>query len=112
MPTLAAISARDRAVEMVLVLHLLTILSILLALQLEHASTLPSTVWRVAGCTLIGCRSAVVKIGGPFTIEGGVLLNVFQLPTVALPRVRLGLWRPPSKTLSKKKSLPCLSWRA
>ena len=44
MPTLAAISARDHAPEMVLVLHLLPILSFLLALQLEEASTLPITV--------------------------------------------------------------------
>ena len=49
MPTLAAMSARHRAAEMVLVLHLLTILGFLLLLHLKHASTPPVTVGRVVG---------------------------------------------------------------
>ena len=71
MPTFAAISARYRAAEMVLVLHLLTFFTSLLVLQLQHASTLAITVGRVAGSTLIVRRATVEKITGPFTLRGG-----------------------------------------
>ena len=71
MPTLAATSAGYCATEMVLVLHLLTIFSFLLALYLEHASTLPITVGRLAGYTLIICRMTVETIWAPLPSEGG-----------------------------------------
>ena len=98
MPMLAAISARYRAAEMVLPLHPLTIFSFLLALELEHASTRPITVGHVAGSTLIVRRTTLEKISGPFTIRGGALLHMFQLPSTALPRVRVLSRRPPSRT--------------
>ena len=99
MPALAAISARYRAAEMVLVLCLLTIFGFLLALQLEQASTSPITVWRVAASALVVRRTTAEKIRDPFTIGGGHFFHMFQLPTTAFPRVRLGLRRPPSGTL-------------
>ena len=71
MPTLAAISTRCRATEMVLVLQLLTILSFLLALQLEQARTPPITVGRVARSTFIVRRTTIEKIRGPFAFGGG-----------------------------------------
>ena len=98
-PPLAAISARYRAAETVWVLYLLTIFSFLCALQLEHARTSPITVRRVAGSTRIVRRTTVEKIGAPFTFGGGGLRQVPQLPTTALPRVRVGLRRPPSRSL-------------
>ena len=99
MPPLAAKTARYRAAELGLVLYLLTIFSFLRALQLEHARTSPITVGRVAGSTFIICRTTVEKIGGPFIFEGGGLSHVLQLPPTALPRVRVGLRRPPSRRL-------------
>ena len=69
-PTLAAISAHYRAAEMVPVLHLLTIFSFLLALQLEHSSSPSITLGRVAWSTFIVRRMAVEDIRGPFTIGG------------------------------------------
>ena len=71
MLTLAAISACYRTAEIVLVLHLLTIFSFLLALQLEQARTTPIKVGRVAGSYLLVRRTAVERIGGPFTVGGG-----------------------------------------
>ena len=71
MPPLAAISARYRAAEMVLVLHLLIIFGFLRALQLKDARTLPISVGRVAGSTLIVRGTTVEKIWGPFTFGGG-----------------------------------------
>ena len=58
---------------------LLPIFSFLLALRLEHASTTPITIARVAGSTLI-----VRTIRHPFKIGGRGILHVLQLPTVAL----------------------------
>ena len=52
MPPFAAISARYRAAEEVLVLYLLIMFGFLCALQLEHARTSPITVRQVAGSTL------------------------------------------------------------
>ena len=72
MPTFTAISARYRAAEMVLLLHLLTIFCFLRALQLEHARTSSITFGRVAGSTLIVRRTTVKEIRGPFTLGGGV----------------------------------------
>ena len=86
LPPFAAISARYRAAEMVLVLppdHL----------QLKDARTLPITVGREAGST------TVEKIRGPITFGGGGLIHVLQLPTTALPRVRVGFRRPPSRSI-------------
>ena len=71
MPMLAAIWARYRAAELVLVLHLLTIFGFLLALQLEQASTSPITVARVAGSMLIFRMTTVEKIGAPLPLEAG-----------------------------------------
>ena len=95
----AAISARSRTAEMVPVLHRLTVFTFLLALQLEHASTPPTTVGGVAASTLVVRRTAVEKISGFFACGGGGLLHVFQLSTTALPSVRPGLRPPPSRTL-------------
>ena len=53
MPTLAATSASYCAAEIVLVLLLLSILSLLLALQLEQAGSSPIAVGPVAWCTFI-----------------------------------------------------------
>ena len=89
--TFAATSARYHAAEMVLVLHLLTIFGFLRALQLERARTSPFTVRSVAGCTLIVRRTTVEKIRGPFTLGEGAPSHMFQLPTTALPKVRVGM---------------------
>ena len=62
MPTLAAIPACDRAAEVVLVFHLLTIFCFLLALQLEHASASLVTVGRLARSTFVVRRRTVEKI--------------------------------------------------
>ena len=67
-PTFATTSACYPAAEMVLVLHLLTIFIFLLALQLQHASTLPITVGRVAGSTPIVRNTTVEKVRSPFTL--------------------------------------------
>ena len=100
MPPVAAISSRYCAAEMVLVLYLLTIFGFLLALQLEHARTSPITVRRVAGSTLIVRRTTVEKIWGPSTFG----VYVLQLPTTVLPRIRVGLRRPPSREPLSKGS--------
>ena len=102
MPPLAAKSARYRAAEIVLVLYLLTIFSFLHALQLEHARTSPITVGRPAGSSLIVRRTTVEKIRRPFTFGGGGLSQVLQLPTTALPKVRVELRRPPSRRLLRR----------
>ena len=100
------ISACYHAAEMVLVLHVLTIFSFLLALQMEHAGTLPITVGRMVGATLIVRRTAVEKIRGPFTFRGGGLPQMFQLSPAALPRVRVGLRGPPQGLFSAG-TCPC-----
>ena len=87
MPPLAAISARYRAAETVLVLYLQTIFGFPRALQLEHARTSLIKVVRVAGSTLIVRRTTVEKIGGPFTFGGGVSVMCFSCP----PRAFAGL---------------------
>ena len=91
MPMFAAISTPYCAAEMVWVLHLLTIFGFLRALQVGHARTLPIIVERVAGSTLIVRRTTVEKIKGPFTLGGGGLSHMFQLPTTALPTLRAHL---------------------
>ena len=53
MPTLAAIAARDRAPEVVLVFYVPTIFSLLLTLQLEEAKASPITVMDVARSTFV-----------------------------------------------------------
>ena len=91
MPIFPAISVRYRAAEMVLVLYVLIIFGFLCALQLEHALSSPITVGRMAGSTLIVRRTTVEKNTGPFTLGGGSLSHMFQLPTTGLPRVRVGM---------------------
>ena len=76
-PSFAAISARYRAAQMALVLHLLAIFGSLLGLQLEQSSTSPIRVGRAAGSTLIVRRTTVEKITGLFTIGGGGLFHMF-----------------------------------
>ena len=90
MLTLAAISARYLAAEMVLVLHLMSIFCFLRALQLEQASTSPITLGGVAGSNLIVRIMTVGKIRGPCTIGGGDLLQMFQLRTAAFPALEWG----------------------
>ena len=104
MPPFAAISARYRAGEMVLVLHLLTISGFLRAPQLEHARTSPITVGRLVGSPLIVRRTTVENMRGPFTLVGGGLSHVLQMPTTAPPRVGLGLRQPPSGKPSQQGS--------
>ena len=99
MPTLAAASARYCPGEMVLVLHLMTIFSFLLALQLEHASSPATTVGHGAGSILIVRGTTVEKIRSPFAFGRRGVTPVFQLPIAALRTVRMGLRRPPSRTL-------------
>ena len=86
MPPHAAVSARHRAAEMVLVLYLLTIFIFLRALQLEHPHSWPITVMRLAGSTVIVRRTTVEKVWGPYTPGRGGTRHVLQLPTTALPR--------------------------
>ena len=71
MPTLAALAARYRAAELVMLLHLLTILSFLSGLYFEQARTSPITVGRVARSTFVVRRAIVEKIRGPFAFGGG-----------------------------------------
>ena len=99
MPPFAAISASHRAAAMVLLRYLLTTFGFLRALQLGHARTSPITVGRVAGSTFIFRETTVQNIRGTFTFRGGGLSHVLQRPNTALPRVTVGLRRPPSRTL-------------
>ena len=87
---LAAISASCRAAEMVLVLHLFTICSFLLALQLEQASTPPITVGRVTGSPPILCRTVVEKIRAPLPLEGGHSFMCFNCPPQPFPGLEWG----------------------
>ena len=105
MPTLAATSARYRAAEIILVLHLLTIPIFMLALQLEHASTSPIILGHVVGSTFVVRRTTVKPIGAPLPLEGGGLLYVFQLLTSALRRFRAALGGPTSSPL-RSRCLP------
>ena len=91
MQTLAAICAPCRAAEMVLVLHLLTVLGFLPALQLKHESTSPIIVGPVAGSTFAVRRRTLESLGGPFAIVGQGLLHVFQLSKSAVTRVKVRL---------------------
>ena len=86
-------------------LHLFTILSFWLALQLEQARTSPITVGQVARSTFIVRRMRVEKIRGPFAFGREGLLHVFQLFTSALSRVRVAFRRRPSRTL-RSRGLP------
>ena len=74
--TLAATSAGNRAAELVLVFHLLTILGFLLALKLQQAGASPITVGRMARSTFVVRRTIVEKIKGLFAIGGRGLLHV------------------------------------
>ena len=105
MPTLAAIPARDCAAEVVLVFYVPNIFSLLLTLQLEEASASPITVMDVARYTFVVRRTTVRKIGNPFAIGAGGLLQVPQLPTTTLTGVKVWLGRPPSK-IHLSKGLP------
>ena len=98
-PPFAAIAASDGAAEVVLVFDLLTILSLLLPLQLKHARAASIAVGGVTWAPLAVRRLAVEKIGGSLAFSGGGIPHMLELPSLTLPRVRVGLWGPPSLRL-------------
>ena len=104
-PPLAAVATRDGAAEAVLVFDLLTILGLLLPLQLERTRAASIAVRGATWSPLVVRRLAKKKIGGSLAFSGGCLLHMLQLPSLTLPRVRVGLWGPPSLT-SFSRGLP------
>ena len=98
-PPSAAVATRDSAAEVVLVFDLLTILGLLLPLQLEHTRAASIAVRGVTWSSLVVRRLAIKNIGGSLAFSGGGLLYMLQLPSLTLPRVRVGLWGPPSLRL-------------
>ena len=95
-PPLAAVATRDSAAEVVLVFDLLTILGLLRPPQLEHTRAASIAVRGVTWSPFVVRRLAIKKIWGSLAFSGGGLLHMLQLPSLTLPRVRVGFWGPPS----------------